>query len=179
LFNTDYSQVNRVTAAANVDIGIFSSSSTFLTLGYNVTTQNGFFGIFVASATNSAVAFNEMNGNGIAAGVSNKGGLLLQTGSNNQVNNNQASGNGNPTAGTFSSGILIFANGTQVYNNSTDGNVGAGIEITAGAANNQIFSNLSSVGNGGSDLLDDNPNCGTNVWTDNVAFTKSPSSCVK
>jgi hypothetical protein len=102
----------------------------------------------------------------------------LDGGSNNQVNNNQASGNGQ-TGGSFNAGLVISANGNRVYNNSTDGNVGAGIAVTAGAANNQIFSNLSSAGNGGFDLLDDNPNCGTNVWVDNVAFTKSPSSCVK
>jgi parallel beta-helix repeat protein len=178
-FNTDYSQVNRVTAASNAAVGIFSASSTFLTLGYNVTTQNGVFGIVLQGSTNSAVAFNEMNGNGIFAGSGFRGGLFLQTGSNNnQVNNNQASGNGG-TGGIFNSGIVIASSGNRVYNNSTDGNLNAGIEVAAGAANNQIFSNLSSVGNHGSDLQDDNPNCGTNVWTDNVAFTKSPSSCVK
>jgi hypothetical protein len=179
LLNTDYSQVNRVTAAANGGIGILANGSTFLTLGYNVTTQNGFFGIELQTCTNSAVAFNEMNGNGIAVSSAIKAGLFVFSASNNnQVNNNQASGNG-VAGGTFNSGLLILSNGNRVYNNSTDGNLGAGIQATAGAANNQIFSNLSSVGNGGFDLQDDNTNCGTNVWTDNVAFTKNPSSCVK
>jgi parallel beta-helix repeat protein len=178
LNNTDYSQVNRVTVS-NTSIGIFSIGATFLTLGYNVTTQNGVWGIALQSSTNSVVAFNEMNGNGILSGSGNRGGLFLFNGSNNQVNSNQASANGNPTSGTFNSGIVISANGNRVYNNSTDGNISAGIEVAAGAANNQIFSNLSSAGNGGFDLLDHNTNCGTNVWVDNVAFTKSPSSCVK
>jgi hypothetical protein len=176
LINTDYSQVNRVTATRNATNGIMSSGSTFLTLGYNITVQNGVWGILVTNLTNSTVAFNEMNGNGTTSNIA--GGLRI-TGSNNQVNNNQASGNGNQlVAATFNAGLVISANGTRVYNNSTDGNVGPGIEVTLGAANNQIFSNLSSAGNG-VDLLDDNANCGTNVWADNVAFTKSPSSCVK
>jgi parallel beta-helix repeat protein len=178
LNSTDYSQVNRVTLSRNLAIGIIAVNSTFLTLGYNVTTQNGAFGILLQDCTNSAVAFNEMNGNGGGPPSNNAGGLWLSGGGNNQVNNNQASGNGQ-SSGIFNSGIVILANGNRIYNNSTDGNFGPGIEVTAGAANNQIFSNLSSVGNHGSDLQDDNPNCGTNVWVDNVAFTKNPASCVK
>jgi parallel beta-helix repeat protein len=179
LTNTDYSQVNRVTASRNTFDGIQGGNSTFLTLGYNIATQNGNFGILLENSTNSAVAFNELNGNGGGGPSTNlTGGLWLTGGSNNQANNNQASGNGNPTGG-FNSGIVISSNGNRVYNNSTDGNVGAGIEVDVAAANNQIFSNLSSVGNHGSDLQDDNVNCGTNVWVDNVAFTKSPASCVK
>jgi hypothetical protein len=178
LFALDYSQVNRVTASGNAADGIFSSQSTFLTLGYNITTRNGAWGI-LANLTDSTVAFNEMNGNGGGVGTPAAGGLLVD-GSNNQVNNNQASGNGNQAGlGTFNAGLLITATSTRVYNNSTDGNIGAGIEVASGAANNQIFSNLSSAGNGTFDLLDDNANCGTNVWVDNVAFTKSPASCVK
>jgi hypothetical protein len=177
LTNTDYSQVNRVTASGNIFIGIAAQNSTFLTLGYNVTTQNGAWGIQVINSTNSTVAFNEMNGNG-GAPDNNVGGFWLISGGNNQVNNNQASGNGQ-SSGIFNSGLLISSNGNRIYNNSTDGNFGAGIEVLTSAANNQIFSNLSSAGNGGFDLLDHNTNCGTNVWVDNVAFTKSPASCVK
>jgi hypothetical protein len=77
---------------------------------------------------------------------------------------------------------------SRVSSNTTNGNgtsgTGSGIQVVslvAGSSGNEIFSNLSSVGNKTWDLEDDNapPPCGTDFWSGNSFFTKSPASCVK
>jgi parallel beta-helix repeat protein len=160
----DYCLVESVTAAQN-SIGIGTMNDTYLTLGSNVAAANTGLGISALSCSNCTIQYNDASGNSY--------GILTSSGSGNTVNNNTANGN-------TSFGIFISDIGTRVISNVTNGNGQSGISIAAGAAGNQVFNNPSSVGNGTFDLIDNNlPSCGTDFWSGNVFFTRSPVPCVK
>jgi len=173
--NTDYSNVQGVTAAQNSLNGILGFGNTFLLVSSNVLVGNGVWGLLLSSPTNSTIQYNEVSGNG-GGGFAAAGGMIIG-GATNTVNNNTAIGNG-AQVGTpnFNAGIVISATGTRVYSNVTDGNVGPGIEVTG--TGNQIFSNQSSAGNGTFDLQDDNTTCASNLWSNNAFFTRS-QTCIQ
>lgn len=165
--NVDYSQVSQITAAHNFN-GIQTTPTgmvNYLTIGSNNLVANQNDGIDLAPATNSTVTYNDLSGNSFW-------GLCMWNGSQNTVNNNVASGNG-------ADGFYFSNNYSRVFSNVTNGNTGSGIAIypavmipLTAAVGNEIFNNTSSVGNGESDLDDQNPQ-GSNFWSNNVFFTAS------
>jgi hypothetical protein len=52
-----------------------------------------------------------------------------------------------------------------------------GVEIKRGAKHNTVTTNVSTSNQ--TDLLDDNRNCGTNIWTGDTFNTAAPSNCVQ
>ena len=161
--NIDDAQVSLVTVAGNRE-GVAAASVNRLNIGSNVIVRSIVVGLQMQFSMNVAVTGNQVVGNAL--------GIQLAAGS--------ATISGNTVSGNSGAGIDIDFGGntSRVSSNITNGNGGAGIVIVAGAGGgNQIFSNTSSVGNGGFDLEDDNASCDANFWSSNVFFTKS-QACV-
>jgi parallel beta-helix repeat protein len=114
--------------------------------------------------------------------VGNPAGISLLSGDSNVLTGNVADGNSGSGIVLGNSGNLVPLTNSRVSSNTTNGNGLSGIQVTIpqpGSFGNEIFSNLSSVGNAVWDLEDDNlPSCGTDFRGSNVAFKKTPASCV-
>jgi parallel beta-helix repeat protein len=176
--NADYSQVGNLTTSSNQTNGITGNGVTFLTIGSNVMTVNGIWGLLLVNAINSVVQYNDMSGNGTGTPTI-AGGMRIASGTANTVNNNLANGNGAQSSPfpTFNGGILIGANGNRLYSNTTNGSHGPGIEVSG--SGNQLFHNTSVTGGLATfDLLDDNANCDSNSWSDNT-FLIASSTCIR
>jgi hypothetical protein len=175
--NADYSQVSNVTTTQNQTNGITGTGVTFLVVGNNVMGLNGVWGLLLINSLNGTVQYNEMSGNGFGT-TGTVGGLRIASGSGNTVNNNAVNGNGSQSSPVpvFNGGILIGANSNRVYSNTTNGNLGPGIEVSGGG--NQLFSNTSITGAFSIfDAVDDNALCDSNVWGDNT-FVQTSQACV-
>jgi hypothetical protein len=175
--NSDYVQVTSLTSASNVSNGINSGgTNTFVTIASNILTQNGIWGLLF-TADNSSVTGNELPGNGGGTGIHPTGGMRM-TGTANTISGNVASGNTLLAANTntLNAGIVVNTTASRIFGNIADGNVSAGIRVSG--TGNQLFNNK-ALGNTVNDLQDDNANCGTNLWADNISFTRNPASCVK
>jgi len=158
----DYCQLKLVTIAHN-QIGLLASGDvSYLTVASNVVVANhSGMVLMTPSITGGVIAYNDVSGNG--SGMFVAGGMT--------VNNNVVNGN----AGD---GIDIEGSFTRVYANTTNGNAGGGIRVNnPPQTGNQIFNNTSSKANGTFDLEDVNSACGTDVWADNVFFTRN-RSCI-
>jgi hypothetical protein len=88
---------------------------------------------------------------------------------------------GNPSFGSLSSANVAVQIGKGSNRNTVTSfsvkNAGTGIEIQRGAAHNTIDSNT-SIGSQKFDLLDQNPNCGSNVWRNNTFNQANPAGCI-
>ena len=181
MFDSDYVHVSLTTVAGNTFGGLYASGVNYLTLGGNVIAENqGFGGVLLVNSTGDQVTGNQV--------VANATGIVLGSGDSDVITGNVVSGNSG-------SGIILGVVGSaypltnsRVSSNTTNGNgtsgIGSGIQVVSlvvGSSGNEIFSNLSSVGNMTWDLEDDNapPPCGTDFWSGNSFFTRSPASCVK
>lgn len=101
----------------------------------------------------------------------NQHGFTLNGGNNNTFNANNASNNG-------AGGILLFiATGNNVTGNTLNNNGGSGIGITSGTGTGNNLNTNTAQGNGIFDLEDDNPNCGSNTWTQNT-FGTANQPCI-
>jgi len=159
----DFCQMSLVTAAHNGNHGLSGLSVNSLTVRSNVLAANRYFGMVLGSSVNGVIAQNDLSGNGYDGLdlIPNSGDSVANTVNNNTVN------------GNLRNGIRILAKNSRIYSNVTDGNGAAGIVVELGYSGNQIFNNTSARGNVNFDLEDDNSSCGTNVWSDNVFFTRS------
>jgi hypothetical protein len=110
----------------------------------------------------------------------NRQGLIINNSSHNHVYGARISFVSGGGAGP---GILLTQNSdhNSVVNNSVLGLFGNGIEVDLGSEYNFIEGN--TVGtlspSGFFDMLDQNPYCGRNMWTNNSFATASPASCIK
>lgn len=101
--------------------------------------------------------------------------LALWDSSNNIVVNNIASDN---FGGIALLRITTGSNHNEIHGNTTDNN-GAdnGLQITLGSTGNNVTGNT-SFGNSPFDMVDNNPNCGTNKWKGNH-FGTANQSCIQ
>lgn len=172
--NASYSQVDLVTSDTNTTNGIRGLDVSYLTIGSNVVSLNGGSGVLLTDSVAGVVENNDADGNGFGAG-GGVAGIDIESGSANTVNNNISDANG-PQGGGTGLGILINGNGSRVSGNSVHGNWNIGIRVFAGAGGNEIFNNT-STGNYNIGLYDDNANCGSDTWSNNITFLASPA-CV-
>ena len=73
-------------------------------------------------------------------------------------------------------GIKIESQGNIVRSNESEDNAGAGILVKEGGGTNIIKANEAE--DNLVDLVDENADCGTNVWSNNDFDTADPSSCI-
>lgn len=94
-----------------------------------------------------------------------------KSGKNSLVTFWNADGNGGD-------GVFISDSaGDKVADGRANDNGGNGIEVKKGAKRNSVnFS--TAVGNVGTDMLDGNPNCDMDVWSNDCFDTSAPSSCI-
>lgn len=170
----DYVQVTRTTLVGSALLGgIFAQNVTYLTVAGNVIAANGGVGLTLAQSNGAQVTGNQI--------VANLVGIFLQSGDSNALAGNDASGNTQSGIGLGANFGPVPLTNTRVSSNTTNGNGLSGIQVfplLVGSFGNEIFSNVSSVGNKAFDMEDDNPGCGTDFWSSNVFFTKSPVACI-
>jgi len=174
MFDSDYVQVSLTTLAGNTFAGLYASGVNYLTLDGNVIAENGGFGgVLLVNSSSDQVTGNQV--------VGNTTGIWLGSGDSDVLTGNVANGNSGSGIVMGVSGSAYPLTNSRVSSNTTNGNSTSGIQVVtlvAGSSGNEIFSNLSSVGNKNFDLEDDNPACGTDFWSGNSFFTKSPVACV-
>jgi parallel beta-helix repeat protein len=168
--NTDYAQISQLVLIGAGSNGITVNSSTFVTIASNALFNASPWGLQM-TADNSSVIGNEVAGNG--AFFSDGGGMQI-AGNGNTISGNMISVSG--TSSQPKAGIVVNTVGSRIFGNISDGNWGVGIQVTG--TRNQLFNNK-AIGNSSNDLQDDNANCGSNLWSDNTFYTRSPASCVK
>ncbi len=169
--NCNYCQVGLVTLAHNKS-GLILQFASFATIGSNVMVANG-TGLALTFVTKSTLQYNDVTGN-------SNSGISLRGTSEVTVNNNVVSGNAiDGMAFTF---ISALGNSfLRVYSNTANGNGQAGLDIVSGPGQpdqgNQFFNNTAK-GNGTFDLLDQNPSCGTDIWSSDTFFVRN-QACVR
>ncbi|MGA2716428.1 MAG: right-handed parallel beta-helix repeat-containing protein [Bryobacteraceae bacterium] len=175
--DSDYVQVTQTTVADNT-AGIMATSVTQLIVAGDVIvgSPGPSGGLSLTNSTGAQVSGNQAVGNSV--------GISLASGDSNSLTGNVASGN-TGSGIVLGPGTAAFPlTNSRVSSNTTNGNGKSGIEVLSlvspGSFGNEIFSNLSSVGNVLTDLADDTfvPPCGTDFWSGNVFFTKN-QACVK
>jgi parallel beta-helix repeat protein len=169
--NCNYCQVALVTLAHNKN-GLTLQFASFATIGSNVIVANG-TGLGLTFVAKSTLQYNDVTGN-------SNSGISLRGTSEITVNNNVVSGNMiDGIAVTFISGLGNSF--LRAYSNTANGNGEAGIDIVSGGGQpdqgNQFFNNTAK-GNGTFDLLDQNPSCGTDIWSTDVFFVRN-QACVR
>jgi Right handed beta helix region len=119
----------------------------------------------IGSRQNSFTDFSADNntGNGVT--------LSAKSGKNSLVTRWNADSNG--VDGVF----ISDSSGDKVADGVAFDNVANGIEIKKHATKNSVNFNT-ATGNGGTDMLDGNPNCDTDVWSNDCFNTSAPSSCI-
>jgi hypothetical protein len=155
-------------------------------MDYFQANDNAAVGILLNRAT--GVNVNEMSclNNGVY-------GIWLKSSSGNQINISASHNNGNSGVylGCSSNGpngqaCAPSSSKNRIFNHSSgpskpSGNTHYGIAIDTGGVGNRII-NTGSGGNGTADLLDNNPNCGTNIWHANTFNTVVPpanAGCIR
>jgi parallel beta-helix repeat protein len=116
----------------------------------NVTDGNGAHGVVLAGKSNVA-AGNRAQGNGGAG--------MRITGAKN-------GSEGNTVQDNQGTGVDVLGLGNRVARNEASGNGVAGIAVATGAGDNKLDRNTASLNLGGN-LVDANPGCLTNEWSDN------------
>jgi parallel beta-helix repeat protein len=115
----------------------------------------------IGANDHNTVAQNILRENGLPEG--DGGGLGVFTGSGHRIL-------GNAIGGNWLGLILLTTTGTEVSDNTVNGNLTEGIVLTGGAQGSTVGGNT-AYHNGRTDLQDDNPTCGTNTWTGNLFLT--------
>ena len=124
--------------------------------------KNAEAGIDASSLNSSTIAGNVFNGNHEGIMISGTGNTLV----------------GNTSSSNTHAGILFLSGaGNTVEANQTRNNRFYGIALYPGANGNHVLNNV-SFGSGFDDILDDNSNCGTDTYANNV-FGKANESCIK
>lgn len=104
------------------------------------------------------------------------GGIRVYAGSDNDVAGNVVENVQDGAEGSI--GIFIQrADNTAVHGNQVSNNAGHGIRVAAPANGNVITGNT-ALHNGGTDLVDDEANCGTNTWQGNQFGTVN-QACIQ
>jgi hypothetical protein len=140
-------------------------------------------GIFLNGATGANINdFNSRNNTVYGAWI--RGGKGNQLNCSN-TNNNTKTGtyigcHADNTRGTACKGVKP-SSGNRIYDHSSQNNGDAGIVIDVGNDRN-LVTEVSTSGNaGGTDSIDENPNCGTDQWlneTSNDDFGVTSQSCI-
>src|ERR1700722_735797 len=132
-------------------------------------------GFIVASSNVNSISNCSINGN---TGY----GVWLNSANQNQIFTSSLNGNGKigVLVGCHKEGKCTGNKGSvlnHLSSSGTNGNSGAGITVEEGSSNN-VITNMSAGGNGGtSDLIDNNPSCDGNLWFNN-AFGDASQTCI-
>jgi parallel beta-helix repeat protein len=137
----------------------------------NVTTTGNFFGFAVNGGFSAGCGAScPSTGNlfrGNISTLNNQHGFTMNGATNNVFNANDASSNG-------AHGFLLFvASGNNVQGNTFNNNGQSGIIIASGTGTGNNLHQNTAQNNGIVDLEDDNPNCGSNTWNQNIFGTAS------
>lgn len=142
--------------------------------------SNGASGVRITAGGTNGVSQLIANGNGGS-------GVLIQGSGTNLIgpftaNGNSANGVLITCAPGKKGGCGAVSGGNLVYDGTANSNTGNGIEIGPGSKKTNFVGDNSAHSNSGTDLLDDNANCGVaplgNVWFTNSFDSAHPSSCV-
>jgi hypothetical protein len=142
--------VTNLSADNNSIAGIFVQSASGVTIANFGAHANGSYGVELSGAT-----LSQVSGGGVKP-LANPG-----------IQNNGLAGidvTGSPNVGN------------RIYGNCVTDNLGTGIIIDAGASNSKVTGN-EVTGNKGGDLLDNNANCGSNLWFGNLFDAGLPIPC--
>lgn len=148
-------------------------------LSLNTVTGSNGVGLWVVGNENKiskSLATGIANAAIVAQGDANK--LSKNASFSNSWNGIVVFGIGNSVSGSNSNsnlgaGIWVdVGDATSIKSNVTMSNTLNGILVMPGATNSAVSKNI-AVGNTGDDLQDDNANCGTNVWANNVFRTSN------
>ena len=156
-----------VTLTANTEGFVFNNDAVgtaprSLVISQNNLQKNAEAGIDASSLNSSTIAGNVFNGNHEGIMISGTGNTLV----------------GNTSSSNTHAGILFLSGaGNTVEANQTRNNRFYGIALYPGANGNHVLNNV-SFGSGFDDILDDNSNCGTDTYANNV-FGKANESCIK
>jgi YVTN family beta-propeller protein/parallel beta-helix repeat protein len=168
----DFSDVIGVTATGNF-FG-FSVNRDFATpnltnlseknsFSDNTATGNNQHGFSVNGGSNNNFLNNVASSNGFE-------GILLADGTGNQLKGNTTNGNGE--IGIEADGA---STGHSIRGNTANGNL-AGIVLFNGSTGNTVKGNT-TLNNLALDLFDENANCDSNIWTNNV-FNIANQACI-
>jgi hypothetical protein len=144
--------------------------------------NNSFSDFFTDVATGDGVFFKNSRRNALSLFESdaNGGDGVAFTNSSNKNSVNGADFNfGFGISDNGLDGVFIDpSSNVKVDDSEADSNTGNGIEIVKGSKQNSVIFN-GAFFNGGTDLVDGNPNCanGKNVWTNNF-FGSSSDACI-
>ena len=76
--------------------------------------------------------------------------------------------------------VLLSGNYNSITNSTVFGEGNGGIEVTLGGAHNYIEGNTVTIINPAYfAMFDQNPDCGSNIWTGNIFSSADPSSCIR
>jgi len=150
---------NRVTQSTSQGFGLVNSGSV-AKLSKNVAADNGTVGFSVGG---TAVMKNN-------TATQNGGTGFVVTFADTTLNSCIASNN-------TSEGFLLTASASAITLNGSAAmrNGGNGVRLAMGASGNEVVKNV-SIESGDDDLQDDNMNCGSNVWNNNVFRTSEAAA---
>ena len=158
LGNSNKNIIYSFSTNSNGGTGIFAVSSNSNQIEDFDSDDNANYGLWLETANSNTVSYAFTFGNalaGIYLGCSSTGPAAMCSSSASSKNTIQASSVGND-------GLT-----PQAY----------GVAVDVGDLKNTL-TGFGASGDGSFDLLDNNANCGTNVWTMMSAGTSSPSSCI-
>jgi hypothetical protein len=148
--DADKVTVTNLTADNNSTAGIYVQSATSVTIANFGAHANGQYGVELSGAV-----LSQVSGGGIKP-LANPG-----------VQNNG-------TAGIEVTGSPNIGN--RIFGNCVTDNLGAGIILDVGASNSKVTGN-EVTGNQHGDLLDNNDDCGSNLWFGNLFDGGLPIPC--
>jgi len=164
LKNSDGNQINDFDTDANGGDGVRLTKSERNTIkDFNSDFNSGEGVKLTRSIGNSIGDFN--------ADENGADGVLLDKSSGNSIINYTASVN-------TVDGVLLDAGSdkNRIGDASTNDNGANGVEVGSGDKSNRVFFST-SVGNTGTDLVDGNPGCDKNIWT-NLCFDTESQACI-
>jgi parallel beta helix pectate lyase-like protein len=141
---------------------------------------NGTAGVEINGGSNNNI--NDFN-----VDHNNNYGVWLRAASNNQINCSQTEHNGNigtyvgcsangPINGPCSPAVPP-SNNNRIFDHNSPSNTKNGVVIDLGNTGNIVTHIITATGNGGIDLLDENPSCDNNQWFF-AAFGTAMPGCI-